>query len=191
MNTSELRGRELSRHPSPRAGTRWARLCIPHLSIKQRLPLLIGGLLLGVISASTWASYQGVKDSALEVGNERLRHLTQQLAEMFQQSANNIAGKTVAAANDPAIRAYLRSPATTSRSSVETVLQQFKCEQDPNCLRIELWNTQRSLVLALPESSSDIPVALDSEFSHCASGSPFSIVGAYRVVADTIVHPVV
>jgi signal transduction histidine kinase len=110
---------------------------------------------------------------------------------MFQQSASNTASKTVAAANDPAIRARLLSPATTSRSSVETVLQQFRCAEDPNCLRIELWDVHRSLVLALPENTSDIPVDLDSEFNHCASGPPFSVVGAYRVVADTIVHPVV
>jgi len=162
-----------------------------HLSIKQRLPLLIGGLLLAIIVASTWAAYHGVKASALEVGHERLAHLTQQLATMFQQSAANICSKTATAANDPAIQAYLRSPVTASRSGVEAVVHQFLSPQDPSCLRVELWNANRSLVLALPESSSEIPVDLDTEFDRSASGPSFSDVGVLRVVTETIAHTVV
>src|ERR1041384_3853799 len=73
------------------------------LSIKQRLPVLIGVLLLVVISATTWAAYEGVKRSALDVGKARLESLTQQLASLFQQSAFQMATKTVAPARDPAI----------------------------------------------------------------------------------------
>jgi hypothetical protein len=61
-------------------------LSLSHLSIKKRLPLLIGTLLMGVIIASMWTSCLGVEESALEVGRERLRSLTQQLASQSQQS---------------------------------------------------------------------------------------------------------
>jgi signal transduction histidine kinase len=162
-----------------------------HLSIKQRLPLLIGGLLLAVIVASTWAAYHGVKVSALEVGHERLGHLTQQLATMFQQSAATIASKTATAANDPAIKAYLRAPAAASRPGVDAVFHQFLTPQDPGCLRVELWNAKRSLVLALPESSPEIRVDLETEFNRSASGPSFSDVGAFRALTDTIAHSVV
>ena len=50
-----------------------AQLLFSRLSLRQRLPLLIGTLLLGIIIASIWASYSGVKDSALKAGHERLR----------------------------------------------------------------------------------------------------------------------
>ena len=43
------------------------RFPLSNLSIKHRLPLLIGILLLGIITASTWASYRGVRESALAV----------------------------------------------------------------------------------------------------------------------------
>src|SRR5438105_1904741 len=107
-----------------------ARFFFSRLSLRQRLPLLIGTLLLGIIIASIWASYRGVKDSALETGHERLRLLSQQLVTLLQQGANTLSGKTLAAANDPAIRAYLRSPEPGSRSGVITLLQQFASAQD-------------------------------------------------------------
>src|SRR5437773_9907993 len=103
---SPERGRSESQHLRPR------RFALSRLSIKQRLPLFIGSLLVALIVASTWASYLGVKRSALEVGHARLERLTQQLATMFQQSASTMANKTSTAAKDPAIQAFLRSPAT-------------------------------------------------------------------------------
>src|ERR1051325_7034637 len=95
------------------------------LSIKQRLPVLIGVLLLGVISATTWAAYEGVKRSALDVGKARLESLTQQLASLFQQSTAATATKTLTTASDPAIQAYLQTPSPTSRAAVESILQPF------------------------------------------------------------------
>jgi len=92
------------------------RFSISNLSIKHRLPLLIGALLLAIVLASTLASYRGVKESALEVGGERLQNLTKQLANQLQQSAAALLAKTFAEANDPAIRAFLQSPSPTTRS---------------------------------------------------------------------------
>src|ERR1051325_3223509 len=89
---------------SQTAPQRVFRFSLSRLSIKQRLPVLIGVLLLGVIIATTWAAYDGVKRSALDVGKARLESLTQQLASLFQQSAVQMATKTVATASDPAIQ---------------------------------------------------------------------------------------
>jgi signal transduction histidine kinase len=151
----------------------------------------MGGLLLAVVVASTWASYDGVKRSALQVGHERLERLTQQLSTMLQQSAANMVNKTSTAANDPAIQACLRSPATASRSGLETALQPFLPPQDPSCIRVELWSANRSRVLVLPEGSSDSADDLEVEFNQSASGPAFGVVGALRVVASSIVHSVV
>ena len=85
-----------------------SRSSIPVISIKHRLPLLIGVLLLGIILATTLASYNGVKESAFDVGRERLQNLTRQLAILLQQSNNLILTKTFTAANDPAIKALDR-----------------------------------------------------------------------------------
>jgi hypothetical protein len=101
------------------------RFSLSNLSIKHRLPLLIGTLLLGIIIASTWASYRGVKESALEVGRERLENLTQELANLSQQSTGVLLAKTLTAANDQAIRAFLKSPSPATRSGALLIMQQF------------------------------------------------------------------
>src|SRR5690349_22633069 len=120
-----------------------------NISFKYRLPLLIGTLLALILVACTWASYRTVKASAFDVGRERLQNLTQQLSSMLQQSANTISTKTVTAANEPAIRSFVKSPNAQSRTEVEKVLQQFLAPQDQNSLRVELWTTKR-LLLVLP-----------------------------------------
>src|SRR5438309_6623140 len=144
-----------------------AMLSFSHLSIKKRLPLLIGTLLLGVIIASAWTSYLGVKESALEVGRERLLSLTQQLASQSQQSLPIFLGNTFTAANDPAIRSFLRTPSSTTRPGAVAILKQFTGEQDPNSLQVELWNANHTLALALPDGSPE-PADLETEFTQCA-----------------------
>ena len=191
VNTNNPAGDLVSESLPERPYARPTNFSLSRLSIKQRLPLLIGALVLGVLVASTCASYFGVKRSALEVGNERLEHVTQQLAGMLQQSAGNTADKTSAAANDPAIRSYLRSPATNPQSGVEAVLQQFMLPKDPSFLRIELWNADRLRLLTLPEDLSEMPDDLETEFNHSGSGPSFSAIGAFRVLTDSIAYPVV
>jgi PAS domain S-box-containing protein len=164
------------------------RLSLSNLSIKHRLPLLIGALLLATITASTWLSYRGVKDSALEVGRERLQNLTQQLASLSQQSAAILLTKTFTAANEPAIRAFLQSPSSTARTGAVAAVQQFTVAQDPNSLQVELWNTNHSLVLSVPEGASPKPVDLETEFKQC-SADPFKAVGPLYIVKGIAIYP--
>src|SRR5215510_11509349 len=103
---------------------------LSNIPFKYRLPLLIGTLLALILVACNWASYRAVKASAFDVGRERLQNLTQQLSSLLQQSANTISTKTVTAANDPALRAFVKSPETGSRADVEKLLQQFTAPQD-------------------------------------------------------------
>src|SRR5262249_26827206 len=127
---------------------RWS---FSNISFKYRLPLLIGTLLALIIVACNWASYRAVKASAFDVGRERLQNLTHQLSGMLQQSANNISTKTATVANEPTIRAFVKSPTTASRTEVQQVLQQFVAPQDANSIHVELWDTDR-LLLVSPES---------------------------------------
>jgi PAS domain S-box-containing protein len=165
-------------------------LFFSNLSIKKRLPLLIGALLLGIIATSIWAAYRGVKESGLEVGRERLLSLTQQLASQSQQSLPILLGKTSTAANDAAVRAFLQTPSSTMRSRALAVLQQFESEQDPNSLQVELWNSNHTLALALPDGSSPVSADLEPEFAQCAV-DPFKAVGLIRAVKDVIAYPAV
>src|SRR5678815_1321194 len=139
---------------------RWSLSNIP---FKYRLPLLIGALLALIVFACGWASYRAVEASALAAGRERLQNLTQQLSALLQQSANNVSTKTATVANEPAIRSFVKSPTTASRSEVQKLLQQFVAPQDANSIRVELWTTDR-LLLVSPESEA-IPLGdLGPEF---------------------------
>src|SRR5258705_11590653 len=158
-----------------------SRFSISAISIKHRLPLLIGALLLGIIIASTWASYIGVKESSLDVGRERLQHLTKQLAVLFQQSNSLLLTKTATVANEPAIKAFLQSPSPATRSGASVSLQQLETPQDTNNLQIELWNTSRSLVLTVPDGASAQSLDLEAEFKAAAVG-PFKTTGPMRVI---------
>src|SRR3981081_2773768 len=103
-----------------------SRFSISAISIKHRLPSLIGALLLAIIVAATWTSYSGVKESALAVGLERLQNLTKQLAILFQQSNNLLLTKAFTTANNPAITAFLQSPSPATRAGALVILQQLK-----------------------------------------------------------------
>src|SRR5689334_10098724 len=104
---------------------RSTRFSLSNISLKYRLPLLIGTLLAGVIIACNWASYRAVKATALDAGRERLQNVTQQLSTMLQQTANNISTKSSTVGNDTAIRAFVQSPETASLADVQKLLQQF------------------------------------------------------------------
>lgn len=165
-----------------------SRFSLPVISIKHRLPLLIGALLLGVIVAATWASYRGVKESALEVGGQRLQSLTKQLALLLQQSNILLLSKTFTSANDPAIKAFFQSPSPATRSGALVILQQLKAPQDLNSLQMELWNTNHELVLTMPEGAAPQSLDLDAEFK-ATDVEPFKTSGPMRVIKDVIVTP--
>src|SRR3989440_6302133 len=120
------------------SAVRRGRMSLSGLPIKRRLPLLTALLLFGVIFAATFLSYLGVRGSALELGRERLLSLTEQLAGQMQQPSATILGKTSAAANNPAVRAFIKSPSTAARTGAVAALQQFAPEHDPNSMQVQL-----------------------------------------------------
>jgi signal transduction histidine kinase len=173
-----------------KARAKSGRLALSAIKIRYRLPLLIGLVLTGIILAAIWASYEGVKGAALEVGNERLVHLTDQLANLLQQSSGSLTGKTLTAASDSAIREFLQAPSPMTKSAAATALDQFVAPKDQTALDVELWSADASLLLVLPKESSTKPIDLSAEFKKCAT-DPFKTVGAIRLVNDTAAFPVV
>jgi signal transduction histidine kinase len=141
-----------------------------------------------VILACNWASYRAIKASALDVGRERLQNLTQQLATLLQQSAANILTKTSSVANEPVLRAFVKSPETASRADVQKLLQQFTAPQDANSIRVELWNAQGTLLLVAPEGDATPLGDLTNEFKQVSS-EPFKSVGIIRQLKDAVGFP--
>ncbi len=167
---------------------RRASFSLSSISIKHRLPLLIGILLLGIITASTWASYSAIKESALEAGSDRLQNLTQQLANLSEQASNVLLSKTSAAAGKPEIRSFVKDPSPSRRIAAATMLQRFSTAQEPTSLQVELWDANQKLLLIEPEGESAQPFDLATEFAQ-SSQPPFKATGALRIKDDVIVSP--
>jgi signal transduction histidine kinase len=166
----------------------WRSWSLSNISFKYRLPILIGTLLAVVILACNWASYRAIKASALDVGRERLQNLTQQLSTLLQQSAANILTKTSSVANEPVLRAFVKSPETDTRADVQKLLQQFTAPQDANSIRVELWNAQGTLLLVAPEGDATPLGDLTNEFKQVSS-EPFKSVGIIRQLKDAVGFP--
>jgi signal transduction histidine kinase len=164
---------------------------LANLSIKYRLPLLIGALLLAVLAIFTWVTYRGVKEAALESGRERLRFVTQQLASLFQQSLLTMATRSTAAANDPAVLAALNDRKPERIAAATKSLQPLLAPQDANSLRVELWDTNGALIIALPADSKPMPSDLSAEFKLASTGPNYAGVGKLRTINDTLTFPVV
>jgi signal transduction histidine kinase len=160
------------------------------MTIKFRLPILIGVLLVAVIIASAWASYEGVKAASLEVGRERLSHLTDQLSTLLQQSALSLSTRTLTVADGPALREYLRAPSPATKQRAVETLEQFIAPRDGNSIRTELWNVNGSLGLVLPEGSAHVQADLAGEFSKYAT-EPYKGVGPIRVIDETLAFPTI
>ena len=185
MSAGETPGPGMSQPRRP--PVRRARFSTSNMSIRNRLTLLIGSLVFGIIAISIWASYRGVKDAALQVGRDRLQSLTQQLATLSQQSSVDLLGKTSIAANDPATLAFLRAPSAATRTGASAVLQQFVPPRDPNSVQAELWNADYSLALLMPDGASPQPADMEPELKQC-SIEPFKAVSAIRVRNDVITY---
>lgn len=166
------------------------RFSLSDLSIKHRLPLLIGILLLATILGSTWASYRATKQAAIAVGRERLLNLTQQLASLLQQSASALGAKTLTAANTPEVRSLFQSKSPETEAKVKNVFLPFNTANDPNALQIELWRVDGSLALIIPESSHPEAVDLSLEFKQ-ASVDPNKSIGEIRITEGGALYPIV
>src|SRR5207253_2092987 len=160
------------------------------LSIKYRLPLLIGVLLSFVLVVVTWASYRAMKESSEDLGRDRLSKLTTYLAVQLHQQIAGLATRTETAANDPAIRNFLRSPTQKSRDDAMTNVKQLLSSADQTNLQVEIWNNKSERVLVEPQVTVDSSPELSDDFKK-SSASPFKAVGAIQIVNGTPAFPIV
>lgn len=173
-----------------RVGKITSRWSLANFSISLRLPLLIAALLCGVIIVSTWASYRGVRDSAHALARERLQNLTQQFGGLLQQSATTQGNRTVTAANDAAVREYLRDRSKESQDRTINLFEPFAPGQEQNALSVELWDRDGAVVLRVPQDAEPGPTDVARELKQAAT-EPFKSVGHLRPYHDTIGYPIV
>lgn len=127
------------------AGQGFAFLPFRKWSIQKKLPFLIFLLLLTMIIAFSWLSFAGIRKTSLEAGRVRLRSLSEQLSSMLSQSAQGLMTATRTGANQPAVKAYLRSGGKDSMDQTKAVLE--KLRPDSTWVLVELLDRDRQLLL--------------------------------------------
>jgi signal transduction histidine kinase len=160
------------------------------LSLKQKLPLLICGLVLGVTLLFAGATYRSVENSSLAVGLERLRAVTNQLDEALRVSVTGTERSMRASAGDSAIAKYLRTPTPANKAAALAVMRRT----GPGAaLRIvaELWTPEREMVLTSSTTDSASHGDVEREIEQASRGTRFLSIGRFRVQRDTVVVPVV
>src|SRR5438552_5400337 len=165
------------------------RLSFSHLSIHQRLPLLICLLLLVVVVIFSWTSFVGVKQASLETGRERLHTLTDQLSSMFQQSAQSIMMTTRAVARQEEIKRYLQSNKNKPNSGALKALE--KLRTDSLSVLVQLWNKNRVNVLSSGVPGLSLSINLDSAFSTPSLLHESAVVGKMYAIRDIIYYPII
>ena len=156
-------------------------------SIRTRLLISIGAMLVTIIAAMIWVGYREVSVSASDLARERLRNLTQQFASISQQAVATGLNRSSNVANDPAIRAFIKAPSNENKGAATHVLEeQLAVAQDPASVQVELWKADRSLALTFPENASPVDRDLSSDFARCTF-EPFRTVGLLREFRGTLV----
>ena len=133
------------------------------LSIQERLPLLICFLLLAVMLTFAWISYYSVKKANIDAGKERLSSLTETLATLFTQSAQNTLGGMNSGAHSESIRKFVKSNGNESYSEVSDAIQTIR--KDSNTIYVEITDKNGKSLIKSGRSGSPEQKQFDTLFS--------------------------
>src|SRR6266498_708346 len=92
-------------------------MLLPPLSIRVKLPLLIGALVLAVAASFSLSAYRGVSQASVVTASDRLGSVTTQIARLLETSATQLLTNARAVADSPSIRAFLQSPTPRLRAA--------------------------------------------------------------------------
>lgn len=171
------------------AGTTPRRWSLAGLSIEYKLPLFIFALILTVTAAYSWAAYRSVRLSALTAARDRLGSVTDQLSGMLQLSTKQLLDSLHASKSNEAIRRFLLTQASATRSAAVVALAQLG-PQRAQVVSTELWNDRRERLLSVSNDSVRVAGTLNPENVRWASGVDSGAVGRLQMLGDSLVYPV-
>jgi signal transduction histidine kinase len=162
----------------------------PRASLERRLPILIGGLLLGVFVLTAAFSYGAVKNAALSAGRERLRSVTTRLGTALGGNTANTERTVLGGANDSTVVRLMRTADRRYRDSALAVLRRAR-GNTPTLIANEVYNSRRQLV-ASSKPGAAIPHAdISAELAAAALSPRKFTVGRFRLEGDTLTFPIV
>jgi len=91
------------------------------VSLRQRLSLLIGLLILAVVTVYAGAAYRGVRSSAIEEAGERLTDAADELADRLRASTDEVLEQVRGVAADPRLQRFLEEGGIRRDPAVEAL----------------------------------------------------------------------
>ena len=93
------------------------------LSLRYRLPVFIGALVLGTVTAFAWSGYRVLERTLVTVAEQRLANATDQLRRLLVRGARQLTEQLAARADTAAFAAYAAAPADAgARASARAAL---------------------------------------------------------------------
>ncbi len=158
------------------------------LSIKLKLPLLIGGLVVVVTGVYAVAAYRAMARAAVTVATGRLTTVTDQLAQVLHASRNQLVAHLDSIARQPALVTYLARPGA-SRSRVALAALVPPPDRSSGVAGVALWSADRRRLLSQGEAPRR-GLTADSALLRAAATADTAVVGAFRTVGDSLAYPV-
>jgi signal transduction histidine kinase len=159
------------------------------MSIQHRLQFLICILLLSAIALFSFASYYGLKQAAMAIGEERIHSLTDELSSMFGQSAGTLKKTIGAAANQNFVKQYIKSGGRDFRN--ETLEALDKLHRDSNWVLVELLDSGRVPILRSNKSTTEINISNKEILSLTNIGPDSGKVGKIYNLNGSMYYPAV
>lgn len=158
------------------------------MSIQQKLPLIVSGFLLVVIVLYSFASYEAVRQASLDVARQRLLALTDQLAQLFDQSARNEEKAIHTVASDSSIRSFVESSGRFSREAALATLRKSGPRPEIT-MRAEILDANGTPVLTASPEPSERHEELAPDIARASVGPQFATVGRFRLINDSLAYP--
>ncbi len=164
---------------------------LPPLSIRVKLPLLIGALLLAVAGSFSWSAYLGVSQASLVTASDRLGSVTTQIAGLLETSATQLLANARAVADSPAIRAFLQAPTPRMRAAALAAMRPVGPAAQ-QVADVELVTTGGTRLLSLSDSAAPHPraPAVNPEMVQAGSRSDSGVIRPFEVVGDSVRYAV-
>ena len=160
-----------------------------HFSLRERLMLFIGILLCSVIITFGLVSYYGVRNASIKIAKKRLRNVTNQLGDIFGQSAEGVNAMMLETTHDSIIAQYLQSKGTVLQKEALQTLA--KLPRDSAWLLVELSDTSHVPLLWYGNKKAETKPLPDTIFTSIKVNADSSSLGKIYAIGDSMYYPTV
>src|SRR5207245_6120640 len=164
---------------------------LTRISLRRRLPLLIGALLLAVTAVLSWVAYWGFRNALLAAAQTRLSSAADLLAGLIETSAQQLITTARAGAARPSTVAYFHHPDARTGTAA---LAALAVKDNPNATTpapdVELLDPRGERLL----SSAANPRGygkIDPGALRAAAGPDSGVVGRFHAARDSAWYPTV